>query len=179
MALVSFALLGLSIAFLKAGPSHGKSRIDYPGAFLLMGTISFFLLYFTEGSSIGWYLSENLGFLVLGIMLFATFLTIERKKSEPLLRLELLRLRNVLVANVVTIFSGLVNFVVFFALVFYAELPPPAGIGLNEISTGLTLAPATLMMFVVGPLVGKLLPKVGPKPVLLSGSAFMRCARSF
>ena len=54
-------------------------------------------------------------------------------------------------ANLIGIVSGTLMFLVFFAVVYYAELPTPFGFGLGLIATGLTLAPATLAMLVVGP----------------------------
>jgi MFS family permease len=62
-------------------------------------------------------------------------------------------------------------FLLFFAVVYYAHQPPPYGLGLDTITTGLTLAPATLVMLVVGPIMGKLVTKIGPKPILILGAS--------
>ena len=76
-------------------------------------------------------------------------------------------------ANLLGVFSGIVMFLAFFAIIYYAQLPPPFGLGMDIISTGLALAPATLIMMVVGPVVGRMLPKIGPKPIILIGSPVM------
>jgi MFS family permease len=55
--------------------------------------------------------------------------------------------------------------------VYYAELPAPSGLGLNVTATGLVMLPAAMVMLVIGLISGKAVPKVGPKPVLLAGSA--------
>jgi MFS family permease len=73
----------------------------------------------------------------------------------------------------VSIIAGLANFLFFYALVFFAELPRPAGLGLDIFSTGLALGPATLVMLVVGPVAGKAVTKIGPKPIMLTGSAVL------
>jgi len=43
-------------------------------------------------------------------------------------------------------------------------------LGLDIVSAGLTLAPATIVMLVIGPIVGRLTSKIGPKPILSIGS---------
>lgn len=78
-----------------------------------------------------------------------------------------------LVANLIGIASGTLMFLIFFAVVYYAELPAPFGFGLGPIATGLTLAPATLAMLVVGPLAGRMVARQGPKPVLFASAAAM------
>ena len=86
--------------------------------------------------------------------------------AEPLIRLDLLRIRNVLVANLVGLVSGVVMFLLFFAIIYYAELPAPFGLALGIVATGLTLAPATLAMLVAGPFAGRAVARFGPRPML-------------
>ncbi len=64
-------------------------------------------------------------------------------------------------------------FLVFFAVVYYAELPKPFGFGLGIIATGLTMAPATLAMLVVGPFAGRMVARQGPKPILFVSAGAM------
>ena len=47
----------------------------------------------------------------------------------------------------------------------------PYGLGLSIINTGLTLAPATLVMLIVGPIMGRLVTRIGPKPILVLGAS--------
>jgi MFS family permease len=62
-------------------------------------------------------------------------------------------------------------FLLFFAVIYYAQYPAPFGLGLNIINTGLTLAPATLVMLAVGPVMGRLVTRIGPKPILTLGAS--------
>jgi MFS family permease len=89
------------------------------------------------------------------------------------MRLSLFRIRNVLVANLVGLVSGIIMFLLFFAVVYYAQYPKPVGLGENIISAGLTLAPSTLGMLIGGIVIGRILARVGPKPILLIGSAIL------
>jgi EmrB/QacA subfamily drug resistance transporter len=170
--ILSIILFGISAYILqKDTPRNTKESIDYAGAGILMGGITLLLLYATEGPTLGWLASEELAFLIPGAALFIGFFFFENTRSNPLIQLPLLKIRNVLVANLVGVISGLTMFSLFFALTFYAHYPTGFGLGLSVIETGWTLAPSTLVMLIAGPLVGRLTQRSGPKPVLLLGSA--------
>ena len=151
-------------------PRAVRSRIDYFGATLLTGGVVSFLLYLTEGPTLGWYSAVETGLVTVAVVLTALFFLVERRRESPLIQLNLLRIRNVLVANLVGIISGAALFIIFFAVVYYAELPPPFGLGLDIITTGLALAPATLTTIPVALVVGRVMPRVGPRPILVVGS---------
>lgn len=148
-----------------------KKNVDYIGAGILMGGITLILVYMTEGPSLGWLSLEEISFLIPGVVLTIFFFLFESKSANPLLHLGLLRIRNVLVANLVGLTSGIAMFLLFFAVVYYTELPPNFGLNLDVIAAGLTLAPSTVGMVIAGPSIGKLMTRVGPKPVLLLGAS--------
>ena len=122
-----------------------KESIDYVGTTLLTLGMILILVYITEGPSLGWL-------------------------REPLVDMNLMRIKNVMVANLVGVVSSIALMIMYFGIIYYAQLPPPFGLGLDIFSAGLTLAPATVVMFVVGPIVGKLTGDAGPKPLLVFGS---------
>jgi len=62
-------------------------------------------------------------------------------------------------------------FMLFYALVYYAEDPQPLGLGLKIIAAGLTIAPATLGMLAGGPLFARAVIRFGPKPTVIVGSS--------
>jgi MFS family permease len=146
------------------------ASIDYAGAGILMGGITLLLLYATEGPILGWLSGEQMAFLIPGAALFVGFFFFENSRKNPMISIPLLRIRNVLVANVVGVISGATMFSLFFALTYYSQYPTGFGLGLSIIQAGTTLAPSTLGMLVAGPLVGRLTQRSGPKPLLLLGS---------
>jgi predicted MFS family arabinose efflux permease len=170
-AVLSVILFVIVVAVLKrdtVGSTH--ARVDYTGAFVFALGIALILLYFTEGSTSGWLSAEEIAFLIPGLALTTLFFMLESKIDQPLIQLKLLRVRNVLIANLITIVTGVVNFLAFFAFIYYAELPKPFGLGFDALTTGLTLAPATFAMFIVGIVAGRLVSKTGPKPILFTGA---------
>ncbi len=168
---LSILLFIIAAVMLKKDTPGVKSKIDYTGATILMSGIVLVLLYLTEAPNIGWQSTENIAILIPGIILTVGFFVYERNRATPLINLKLLKIRNVLIANIVGIISSLAMFLLFFAVVYYAQQrPAPYGLGLDTITTGLTLAPATLVMLIVGPVMGRLIAKVGPKPILVLGA---------
>jgi MFS family permease len=169
---LSIVLFGISFKILQKDTPKGISKsVDYVGAGILMGGITLLLLYATEGPTLGWLSMEELTFLTPGAALFIGFFFFENKKTNPMIQLGLLKIRNVLVANLVGIISGTTMFSLFFALIYYTQLPVGFGLNLTIVESGLTLAPSTLGMLVGGPLIGRLTQRSGPKPVLMLGAA--------
>ena len=157
-------LLFVAVAFILKKDEPGvKSKMDYTGTVLLMAGISLILIYLTEGPTLGWTSLDNMAFLIPGLLLSIFFFIFESRRTSPLIQLNLLRVRNILLANLVGIVSGTTMFLAFFAVVYYAQLPVPYGLGLDVISTGLALAPATIVMMITGPLVGRIMPRIGPQ----------------
>ena len=169
-AILSVIIFVAVLIVLKKDVSLIKCKVDYVGATLLSVGIALVLIYTTEGSALGWFSLEELVFLIPGIALIISFFYAETVVPEPLIQLKLLKIRNVLVANLVTLIAGINNFLLFFAVVEYLEVPKPYGLGFDIIQTGLTLVPGTIIMLGPGPLVGRLLPRVGPKPTLITGA---------
>jgi MFS family permease len=170
---LSIVLFLLVWRVIKRDSPGRKRSIDYLGALILMSGVTLLLVYATEGPSLGWLSAEEIALLVPGALLTLLFFPFEARRAEPLIRLDLLRIRNVLVANLIGIVSGVVMFLLFFAIVYYAELPSPFGLSLGIVATGLTLAPATLAMLFAGPFAGRMVARLGPRPILFVGALAM------
>ena len=168
---VSVALFLVISKLLPTGNPGTGRKVNYATIGLLMAGVSLILLYLTEGPYRGWYSGYDLGALAAGVALTVGFFLAESRVANPLIQLRLLRIRNVLVANGVGVISGISMFSLFFALTYYGQLPKAfGGLGLDVISAGLTIAPATLLMLVAGPLIGRLVQRTGPKPAMILGA---------
>ncbi|QKR00295.1 MFS transporter [Metallosphaera tengchongensis] len=167
---LSLAFFVVILLGLKDTGTRVKQSIDYVGATLITLGMVLILVYITEGPSLGWLNYENLTMLTLGLLLVLAFIPVELRVRDPLVDMRLMRIRNVMVSNLVGIVSSIALMIMYFGIIYYAQLPPPFGLGLDIFSAGLTLAPATVVMLIVGPIVGKLTGDIGPKPLLLVGS---------
>ncbi len=173
-AILSIVLFVVAAKILRNDkPNKTGKRIDYFGAAFIMAGVTLLLLYVTEGPSLGWMSLEEIALLVPGTLATLYFFVFERRRTDPLIQLGLLKIRNVLLANLVGIISGTSMFMLFFAVVYYTELPKGFGLNLDIIAAGLTIGPSTLGMLVGGPTIGKMLARFGPKPALLLGSTVL------
>jgi len=169
-AILSLIIFVISLKYLPHTGHRVKEAVDYVGASLIgLGTVML-LVYITEGPTLGWDNPENLILLLLSFMLYVVFILYERRTKEPLLRLDLFMIRNFATANIVGLISGVGMFTVFIFLVYYAQLPQPYGLGLSIIQSGLLMSPVALGMVIFGPIFGRMMPKIGPKPLLVTGS---------
>jgi len=169
-AILSLIIFLISLKYLPHTGHRVKEAVDYVGASLIgLGTVML-LVYITEGPTLGWDNPENLILLLLSFMLYVVFILYERRTKEPLLRLDLFMIRNFAAANIVGLISGVGMFTVFIFLVYYAQLPQPYGLGLSIIQSGLLMSPVALGMVIFGPIFGRMMPKIGPKPLLVTGS---------
>lgn len=168
--ILSIILFAVVAKVLKKDIRRTKTPIDFIGASILMAGVTLSLVYTTEGPTLGWLSLEELLFIIPGIALTVFFFVFERTRAHPLINLGLLRIRNVLVANLVGLVSGMSMFLIFFAVVYYAELPLGFGLALDVIAAGVTLAPSTVGMVVAGPSIGRMMARFGPKPMLALGS---------
>lgn len=171
--ILSVMLLGALFLFVRDHGKRVKERIDFGGAFTLTLGLTLFLLYITEGSMHGWLTLDNLIMLAFGVGMIIVFLSHERKSMVPLLQLKLFSDRNILVANVIGIFAGIIMQLMFLSLVYYANDPRPFGDGFSNIKTGLVIAPGAIAMAGFGPFIGRLIARIGPKPILVLGSGLL------
>jgi MFS family permease len=165
--ILSLVLFAIIFRVIRKDVPRAKRKVDFLGAGILMTGVTLLLIYATEGPSLGWFSAEEVALLIPGFALSIAFFFFETRVAEPLIKLDLLKIRNVLVANLIGLVSGVVMFLLFFAIIYYAELPTPFGLAKGVVATGLTLAPATLAMLVIGPFAGRAVGRFGPRPMLI------------
>jgi EmrB/QacA subfamily drug resistance transporter len=153
------ATIALVFAAIPPGGHRVARRVDWPGAALCALGLAGFVYGLIEQPRYGWsdpriYLS-----LVLGVLVFASFLLYERRAAEPMLKLELFSRRNFTVANVetLTMYAGLS--ILFFFLVIYLQQVA----GYSALRSGLVTLPVTIVMFLLSRRFGMLADRHGPR----------------
>jgi len=135
-----FAALMLFFAYIVIGgvaPPH-KEKVDYLSTVILSSGTALILIYLTETPYRGWLSFEQLILLFLGMLLFSGYLFYASKASNPLISLNLLKKKNVLVANLSGFLSGVAMFTLFLGVIYYSEELPPYGLGLSVLSAAFT-----------------------------------------
>ncbi|MGZ8694940.1 MAG: MFS transporter [Gaiellaceae bacterium] len=172
--LLNLPFAAATVWFARAGRCRKQAatrvgRLDLPGAALIavgVGSLTYALV---EGADRG-FAGYSWLFLVSGVALIA-FLVVESRKENPMLPLELFRIRNFTAANSAT-------FLVYAAIGAWLVYPTLyiQSLGLSPFVTSLFLAPTTLVMILLAPRFGALADKHGPRLYLTVGPALLGCA---
>jgi EmrB/QacA subfamily drug resistance transporter len=179
--------LGVAVAvllvhlFVPESPIKTPSRLDVPGALLLSGGLVSLLIALTEGENWGWSSARTLGLLAVAGGMLVAWVAAELRVPEPLVDMQMMTRRPVLLANLTGLIAGFALFGSFVLVPTLLQLPrglPPDlarladyGFGASATQTGLYLLPAAVTGFFTGPLSGVLSSRWGPKWPLTIGMA--------
>src|SRR3954452_10669988 len=106
----ALALAVIAIVF-RPRADHVRHRIDYLGASTLAGGLAALVLYTSlGGTTYAWGAPGMIATAVLGVVLLAVFVAVERRAPEPLVPLELFRNRVFVVVSAVGFIVGLALF---------------------------------------------------------------------
>lgn len=160
---VLVAFIG-GIRILVESKSEGENRYDLFGALTVtLGLGS--LVYGFSLAEEGWSSARTLIFLGVGIALMVAFVLIERRVSQPLLPLRIVVDR---VRGGAFIMQAVVG-VVMIGASLYIALHLQIILHFGPLQAGLATLPLTASIMVCAPLAAKLLPAVGPRPLLVGG----------
>ena len=121
-------------------------RIDWWGALLIVAAVSSILLATqTGGTDYPWSSWQVVGLFVLGAVLLVGFVVRERMAPEPILPLELFRMRVFTVSNIIAFVSGIAMFGALAFLPQYLQLVH----GVSATESGLLLLPLLIGLLVM------------------------------
>jgi EmrB/QacA subfamily drug resistance transporter len=163
--------VGIAIIFaaLKWVPNsrqeNAMRHFDLAGAATVTGGLIAIVYAIVESSNWGWGSPKQLGVAALGVVLLGAFVAIERRSPAPLVRLELFKLRSLATGNGVflLVVAGL------FAMFYFASLYLQDILGYSPLTTGLAFLPVTFGIGIGATIAEKLIPRLGLRPVLLTG----------
>ena len=135
------------------------SKIDTRGAVLCTIGLGGPVYALIEQSHYGWASPLIYLPLIIGILALIMFIRHEAKVPQPMLPLELFKIRNFWVGNLATvaIYAGL-SVAIFLIAVFVQQVG-----NYSALEAGLALVPVTIIMFVLSPKFGALSGKYGPR----------------
>jgi EmrB/QacA subfamily drug resistance transporter len=153
----------------KASRPEGASSYDIPGAVLVTVGLVALVYGFTEAAKtgVGWISAETISYLVGALVLLVAFVLVELRSSTPLLpmRVVLDRNRGGSYLSSLLVFAGL--FAMFLFLSYYFQ----ANLGYSALKSGVAVLPFSGGVIVTSVFVSSLLPRTGPKPLMLIGLA--------
>jgi EmrB/QacA subfamily drug resistance transporter len=161
------AAIGAGRLLVNMRPAE-RPRVDVPGV-LVASSGLFALVYgFSNAEMDSWTAPLTIGMLAYGVVAAALFVALERRVASPLLPLRIVSDRNRGAAFLAVSIAGVAMFATFLFLTYYLQ----EGLGFSPIESGLAFLPLVVAIFAVAPAAAtKLLPRVGPRPLVPSGMA--------
>jgi EmrB/QacA subfamily drug resistance transporter len=167
--------IGLGVAALaprilpESRDEHEHRSFDLPGAFAVTAGLAVLVYAVVDAERAGWGSLQTVGLGVLALLLLAGFLLIESRARQPLMPLGTFRLRTLRGANVVGLLVGMSLFSMFYFVSLYLQQV----LGFDALKTGFSYLPLSIAIILSAGAASALVTKVGFKPVLIAGLAFV------
>jgi EmrB/QacA subfamily drug resistance transporter len=142
------------------------ARLDVPGVVAVSGAIFSLVYGFSNAATHSWHTPSTWGFLAAGAALLTVFAAWQSRTANPLLPPRIVADRNRGGAYLTMLITGAGIFGIFLFLIYYMQVT----LGYSPVKSGLALLP---MMAVIGVVANvgtmKLMPRFGPKPLVIAG----------
>ncbi len=168
-----FVFLMLIISYLVVRESRyiTPSKFDWKGLIFLVFFVVPALVAVTRAPTVGWTDIQTLSlFGISGVSLLA-LIFVERRASSPLIPLDVISSRNPIIANLGIMLAAFGMQMMSQANTYIFQMPAPYGFGKTVLETGLLMTPTAVVMLIVAPIVGKLMPKIGVRFFASLGAA--------
>lgn len=172
---VPVALVAAALAPRLLAESRSESathHFDTAGAISVTAGLSVLVYALVDTTDVGWGSAQTVGLLALSATLLAAFVAIERRSDAPLVPFRIFRLRTLTGANAVGLLVGASLFSMFFFITLYMQQV----LGYTPIHAGLSYLPLAVSIIVAAGIASQLVTRIGFKPVLAAGMAFITVA---
>jgi len=161
--LLNFPLIAAALWILRRVPEVDRARrplsLDLAGSLLAVLGLGGVIYALTEGPSAGWGSAEVLISAAAGVLCLATLVPVEQRRSAPMLRTALFRIRQFVAINAATLlFYGALS-----AAGYLVVLQCQLQLGYSATAAGAALIPESAVFLTVSPLVGGLVARVGTR----------------
>ena len=146
---------------------EATTKLDWGGIVLSGAGIFAIVFALIEGNRYGWTSPEILGLLGVGSVLMAAFIWWELRQRDPMMKIELFKLRNFWVGNTISGVMAFGMFGIFFPLTIFLQ----SILGYTPIRAGLALTPMAFTIMLVAPIAGRLSDRIGSRWLLVGGLA--------
>ncbi len=155
----------LALKFVHESKAEGDNSYDIPGVITATAGLFSLTYGFNEAAIKGWSSASTISFLVAAVLLLVIFVVIETKVSNPLMPLRVLTERNRGGSYLGSLVVGAGLFSMFLFLGLYLQVV----LGYSPLKSGFAFLPFTAGIIVFAGIASQLLPKVGPKPLMVPG----------
>jgi EmrB/QacA subfamily drug resistance transporter len=162
---IAIAAALLAIKYVHESKAGGDHSYDLPGVFTASAGLFALVYGFNEAARFGWSDTTTLAFLGIAVVLLAVFVVIETKVANPLMPMRVVTERNRGGSYLGSLVVGAGLFSMFLFLGLYLQTV----LGYTPLRSGFAFLPFTAGIIVFAGVASQLLPKVGPKPLMVPG----------
>ncbi|MEY2951876.1 MAG: hypothetical protein RL622_953, partial [Actinomycetota bacterium] len=155
----------LAIKFVHESKAAGDNTYDIPGVITATAGLFSLTYGFNEAATKGWSSSTTISFLVASVILLVLFVVIEMRVANPLMPLRVITERNRGGSYLGSLVVGAGLFSMFLFLGLYLQVI----LGYSPLRSGFAFLPFTAGIIVFAGIASQLLPKFGPKPLMVPG----------
>jgi EmrB/QacA subfamily drug resistance transporter len=158
----------LAIKYVKESKASGDHSYDIPGVITATAGLFSLTYGFSEAANKGWSATSTISFLVAAVVLLVAFVVIETKVANPMMPLRVVTERNRGGSYLGSLIVGAGLFSMFLFLGLYLQIV----LGYTPLKSGFAFLPFTAGIIVFAGVASQLLPKFGPKPLMVPGLIF-------
>jgi EmrB/QacA subfamily drug resistance transporter len=163
---VPIGLMTIPLVLRRIDESYGpRSAPDVPGLALVTGAALGLVWALVRGNSAGWGSVEVIAALVVGALLAVGFALWERRAAEPMLPMGLFASRPFSSSNAAIFFLAAALYGAVFFIAQFLQTVQHHG----PLDAGIRLLPWTATLFIVAPITGARISRVGERPFAVAG----------
>lgn len=161
--IATIALAGRHVA--ESRLEGARRSYDLAGAVTVTGGLVVLVFAIVKAQTWGWGDGRTIGLYAVAVALLAAFIAIEHRSRAPLMRLDILRIRSLAVADSSLLLIGSAMFGMFFFVSLYVQ----DVLRYSPLEAGLAFLPATVMIIIGAGIAQQLISRVGVRNVALFG----------
>lgn len=163
---VPIGLIAIPLVLRSIPESFGaRTRLDIGGLLSVSGAAFGLVWGLVRGNSVGWNSIEVIGALVAGGVLTIIFVVWELRVKAPMVPMRFFHLRAFSAGNAaIFLFAASLTGTAFFMAQFLQTAQ-----GFGPLAAGVRLLPLTATLFVVSPIAGSLIARIGGRPLVIVG----------
>lgn len=147
------------------GEENKRVKLDLLGAALATSGLMSLVYGLSKAPNDGWGSSTVIGFIVAAIVLLIAFIFNESRAEQPMMPLQLFKIRNVLGGNLTFLAIACTLFSMFFFISLYVQTV----LGYSPSRSGICFLPVTFIIAITSGIVSNIVGKIGYKPPIVLG----------
>jgi EmrB/QacA subfamily drug resistance transporter len=158
-------LIGRRLLPYHIGEERTSFKLDLPGAVLATTGLMSLVYGLSKAPNDGWHSGTVWGFIAAGLILLIGFVLNERWAKQPLMPLQIFKIRNVAGGNLAFLAIACTLFSMFFFITLYLQTV----LGYSPIKSGIAFLPITFIIAIIAGMVSNVIGISGYKPFLVAG----------